>query len=173
MNTDSADTLFSRIVDRESLYDVGTYILGLDDEGLTESQQDFKRCYDLWLGLGNGFSDVCIGTYLDSLPRGVAAFGRIGVTTIATAGKLVLAEFGKRSLPITEAEIDYPVFETDADRERFYSAIRKIDEDYIVAIWHAGSFIEEQLMALASGRPNPTSTAQDAEGESVTIRVRP
>ena len=164
MIADSPDTLFSKVVDPESLYYVGTYILGLDDEGLREPQKDFKRCYDLWLGLGNGFCDVVSGTYLASLPRGVAAFERIGATTIAEAGKRVLAEFESRNLPITEEKIDQFMLKDETDRERFHLAIKKIDADYISLIWDAASDTEQQLIALASEQPKPNTTEQGADG---------
>jgi hypothetical protein len=153
------DTLFSKVVDRESLYDVGTYILGLDDDGLTESQKDFKRCYDLWLGLGNGFSDVVRGTYLTSLPRGLAAFERMGATNISTAGKLVLAEFETRHLPTTEDQMDQFMLDVDG-RESFYQAIEKIDAEYMRSIWDSASVTEQQLIALAAGRQQPEDTEQ-------------
>lgn len=159
MAAETPEKLFSRITDRKSLYDAGTYILGLDDGDLSEAQRDFKRCYDLWLGLGNGFSDVCNGTYLSSLPRGVAAFERIGVTTIAIPGRLVLAQFESRNLPTTEEEISDFILD-DADRERFRSAIERIDAEFIHQIWDDGANIEQSLITLASRRPEQTNTEQ-------------
>ncbi|MDF1741189.1 MAG: hypothetical protein P1U86_18655 [Verrucomicrobiales bacterium] len=167
MATESPESLFSRVIDRESLYDAGTYILGLEDSGLTESQQDFKRCYDLWLGLGNGFYAVCNGTYLSSLPRGVAAFDRIGTTVIATPGRLVLAEFKRRDLPITEEEISFFVPD-DSELDRFHRAVQKIDEEYVDQIWDAADTIEQRLITLASGRPQRTSTEQAGGGQAAT-----
>lgn len=153
MTLDSPDSLFSKVVDRESLYETGTFILGLDDDLLTEPQKDFKRCYDLWLGLNNGFSDVCNGTYLASLPRGVVAFERIGSSTISKAGRLVLAEFEKRNLDATEERIDQFTFDDETELERFQLAIEKIDEGFISQIWDAASDIEAQLIGLASEKP--------------------
>ena len=160
MDTETPEKLFSRIIDRESLYDAGTYILGLDDVSLSKDQQDFKRCYDLWLGLGNGFSDVCKGTYLSSLPRGIAAFERIGVTSISTPGRLVLAQFESRNLPTTEDEISDSILD-DADLDRFHDAIERIDADFMNQIWEAADAIEQELIALASGCPQQTHTEQD------------
>ena len=168
MTNDSPEVLFAKVIDRISLYEVGTYILGLNDDELTETQKDFKRCYDLWLGLGNGFYDVCNGTYLASLPRGVAAFERIGATLIATAGRLVLAEFECRNLPTTEDEIDLSIID-EAELERIFLAIEKIDRDYMSQIWDAALVTEQQLIALASVGPEPTNT-EHAAGDGPPIR---
>lgn len=157
MAAETPEKLFSRISDRTSLYDTGTYILGLDDQDLSEAQRDFKRCYDLWLGLGNGFSSVCNGTYLSSLPRGVAAFERIGLKTIAIPGRLVLAQFESRNLPTTEDEIADFVLD-DADLARFHDAIKKVDADHMNQIWDDAGAIEHGLIALASSRPLQTNT---------------
>jgi len=159
MADETPETLFSRIRDRKALYDAGTYILGLDDRDLSEAQRDFKRCYDLWLGLSNGFSAVCNGTYLSSLHRGVAAFERIGLTTIAIPGRLVLAQFECRNLPTTEDEIADFVLD-DADLAWFHDAIEKIDADWMDQIWEATDNIERGLISLASGRPQQTNTEQ-------------
>lgn len=161
MTSETPENLFLRITDRESLYDVGTSILGLDDGDLSEAQRDFKHCYDLWLGLGNGFSDVCVGTYLSSLPRGVAAFERIGVNTIAIPGRLVLAQFESRDLSTAEDEISDFMLD-DADFDQFHEAIKKIDEDWMHQIWEAADEIEQGLMALASGRPQKPHTEYGA-----------
>jgi len=157
MAAQTPESLFLRISDRKSLYDAGTYILGLDDRDLSEAQRDFRRCYDLWLGLGNGFSDVCNGTYLSSLPCGVAAFERIGITTIAIPGRLVLAQFESRNLPTTEDEISNFILD-DADLDRFHDAIKKIDADWMDRIWAAADDIEQGLIALASARRQQTNT---------------
>lgn len=155
MVAETPEKLFLRISDRKSLYDAGTYILELDDGDLSEAQRDFKRCYDLWLGLGNGFSDVCNGTYLSSLPRGVAAFERIGVTNIAIPGRLVLAQFESRNLPTNEDEISDFILD-DADLDQFHDAIKKIDEDWMGQIWEAADDIEQGLIALAFGATTKT-----------------
>jgi hypothetical protein len=159
MTAETPEKLFSRICDRKSLYDAGTYILALSDEGLSEDQRDFKRCYDLWLGLGNGFSSVCNGTYLSSLPRGVAAFERIGLTKIATLGRLVLAEFESRNLQTTEDEISDFILD-GAELDRFQAAIEKIDGDYMKQIWESADDIEQGLISLASGQPQQSNTEQ-------------
>ncbi|MEM7601189.1 MAG: hypothetical protein AAF357_07195 [Verrucomicrobiota bacterium] len=148
---ESLEILLSRSSDCESLYDAGTYILGLNDQCLSETQRNFKRCYDLWLGLGNGFSSVCNGTYLSSLPRGVATFERIGATTIAIPGRLVLAEFESRNISTTEDEIsDFTLDDSEVDP--FHRAIEKIDADYLDRIWDTADDVERRLILLASGQ---------------------
>lgn len=146
MTVESPNIIFASVVDRESLYDQGTVILGFPDESLTEQQLDFKHCYDLWLGLGNGFFDVCNGTWVTSLPRGIAVFERFGPNLVAEAGSRVLAEFSSRGICITGDGISCTADDTSINE--LFENIRKIDTEYIERIWD--SDLEDTLIRLAA-----------------------
>lgn len=146
----SPSDLFRAVVDRTSLYDVSWRILELSDDSLTEKQKDFKHCYDLWLGLSNGFYDVCYGTALRSLPRGISAFEKLGVTLIAIAGRRVLAEYEKLPHPPNMEEIAEFAFHDEEEAEIFFRAIKEIDEELGNRIMDDGFEIERKLIALAA-----------------------
>jgi hypothetical protein len=150
MTSDPQASYFGKIVDRESLYEAGTVILGFKDDRLTEAQKDFKSCYDIWLGLGNGFSAVCQGTYLSSLPRAVAAFDRIGVSSIAVPGRLVITEYEKRGIRVTEITNGEFAIHDQTEIKSLYCAIKEIDDRYFERIFEEGANTEEKLIQLAA-----------------------
>jgi hypothetical protein len=151
MDAFNTQSMFEKVIDRESLYSQGTYILALDDENLSEQQRDFKHCYNVALALGNGFSGVFSGdSYIESLPRAVSAFQRSKARYLAHAGMKVLNAFSEQGILITQDRIVDSYYETGA-YELLVPILRVIDDEYIEKIWNEEwDVLEFFLIELAS-----------------------
>ena len=141
-------TLFERLTDRESIYDVGHICLSFLADSIPASVSKFQAAYDLNLALGNGFSGIFSAhSGIIYLVDGVKAFHEMGDEVIAAPGDEVIACFrGAGVFGDGEDMLNqYYKLEWDAE-EVLRSAISEIDERCMSAIWKNWSHTESCLI---------------------------
>lgn len=157
----SPHELFEGVTNRETLYEQGTIILGLDHTKLVGAQLYFYHCYNLWLALGNGFSGIFDGdTFMESLPIGVSGFDAIGLTSISSAGNEALAAFVDAGINVGDVDIVDAYYQLDQRVSTdLHNRLRELDDRAMPAIWKDPE-VEPSLIRLAA---QAASTNPDAE----------